>query len=96
MSGGVSWSKRQNAPDLAWTNAGGTFANSLAGTLSLPLGASPQRYWEVNITTTVQEWVDGVRPNNGLVALMTFGVDSATISSRESLRQEPRLVITTN
>jgi len=95
-SGGVSWSRRQNAPDLAWTNAGGTFANSLAGTLALPLGASPQRYWEVNITTTVQEWVDGVRPNNGLVALMTFGVDTATISSRESLRQEPRLVITTN
>ncbi len=95
-SGGVSWSRRQNAPDLAWTNAGGTFANSLAGTLSLPLGASPQRYWEVNITTTVQEWVDGVRPNNGLVALMTFGEDTATISSRESLRQEPRLVITTN
>lgn len=92
---GVSWSRRQNSPDIAWTNAGGTYASSLAGVLTLPFGATPQRYWEVDITTTVQEWVDGVRPNNGLIALMTLGFDSATISSRESLRQEPRLLIST-
>lgn len=94
-TGGASWARRQNAPDLAWNNAGGTFANSTAAILSLPMGATPQRYWEMDITSTVQEWVDGVRPNHGLIVLMDIGVDSATLSSRESLRQEPRLVIST-
>jgi hypothetical protein len=92
---GVSWNKRQNSPDLPWSNAGGSFASNSAGILSLPLGATPQRYWEMDITATVQEWVDGVRPNHGLTVLMDIGVDGATISSRESVRQEPRLVITT-
>jgi hypothetical protein len=64
-SGGVSWSRRQNAPDLAWTNAGGTFANSLAGTLALPCWRLAPALLEVDITTTVQEWVDGVRPTTG-------------------------------
>lgn len=94
-TGGVSWARRQNAPDLAWTTAGGTFASGSAAVLSLPLGATSQRYWEMDITTTVQEWVDGVRPNHGLIVLIDIGVDSATLSSRESLRQEPRLVIST-
>jgi hypothetical protein len=39
--------------------------------------------------------VDGVRPNNGLVLLLGLGLSSANISSRESLHQEPRLVIST-
>ena len=94
-SSGVSWTKRQNSPDIAWTSAGGTYAASLVATLTLPFGAAAQRYWEMDITPTVQEWVDGVRPNYGLVTLMTLGFDSATISSRESLHQEPRLLIST-
>lgn len=92
---GVSWVKRQITPALAWSTQGGTYDNTLAGSLSIPLGATPQRYWEMDITTTVQEWVDGVRPNNGLVLLLGAGLNSANISSRESLHQEPRLVIST-
>lgn len=92
---GVSWVKRQITPALAWSTQGGTYDNTLAGSLSIPLGATPQRYWEMDITTTVQEWVDGVRPNNGLLLLLGTGLNSVNISSRESLHQEPRLIIST-
>jgi Tfp pilus assembly protein PilX len=92
---GVSWVKRQITPALAWGTQGGTYDSTLAGSLSIPIGAATQRYWEMDITTTVQEWVDGVRPNNGLVLLLGAGLNSANISSRESLHQEPRLVIST-
>jgi hypothetical protein len=43
----------------------------------------------------VQEWVDGVRANQGLLLLMGIGLDSVRIHSRENLRQEPRLLIST-
>jgi Tfp pilus assembly protein PilX len=92
---GVTWVKRQITPALSWSTQGGAYDSTLAGSLSIPLGATPQRYWEMDITTTVQEWVDGVRPNNGLVLLLGLGLSSANISSRESLHQEPRLVIST-
>lgn len=92
---GVTWVKRQITPALAWSTQGGTYDSTLAGSLSIPLGATPQRYWEMDITTTAQEWVDGVRPNNGLVLRLGLGINSVNISSRESLHQEPRLVIST-
>ena len=33
-------------------------------------------YWEMEITSTVQEWVDGVRANHGLTLLLDFSLDS--------------------
>ena len=92
---GVTWTKRQVGPDLAWTTPGGTYASPAAGILTLSFGAATQRYWEVDITPTVQEWVDGVRANNGLLLEMAAGGDVALVSSRESLHLEPRLVIGT-
>ncbi|MBK7846307.1 MAG: DNRLRE domain-containing protein [Zoogloea sp.] len=92
---GATWSKRQVGPDLAWSGAGGTFYNVPAGVFQVPLGASPKRYWEMEITSTVQEWVDGVRANHGLTLLLDFSLDSANLSSRESPRLEPRLLIST-
>lgn len=92
---GATWSKRQIGPDLAWSGAGGTFYNVAAGVFQVPLGATPQRYWEMDITSTVKEWVDGVRANHGLTLLLDFSLDSANLSSRESPRLEPRLVIST-
>ena len=92
---GANWSKRQVGPDLAWSGAGGTFYNVAAGVFQVPLGASPQRYWEMEITSTVQEWVDGVRANQGLTLLLNLSPDSANLSTRESPRLEPRLLIST-
>ena len=92
---GVTWTKRQVGPDLAWTTPGGTYASPAAGILTLSSGAATQRYWEVDITPTVQEWVDGVRANNGLLLEMAAGGDVTLVSSRESLHLEPRLVIGT-
>lgn len=92
---GATWLKRQIGPDLAWANAGGSYNNVSAGVLSVPLGASPQRYWEMDITSTVQEWVDGVRPNHGLSLMLNLSLDSANLSTRESPRLEPRLLIST-
>lgn len=92
---GATWSKRQIGPDLAWSGAGGTYHNVAAGVFQVPLGATPQRYWEMDITSTVQEWVDGVRANHGLTLLLDLSLDSANLSSRESPRLEPRLLIST-
>lgn len=92
---GATWNKRQVGPDLAWTTAGGTLHTTSAGTLNIPLGATPQRYWEIDITPTVQEWVDGVRPNHGLSLLINLSLDSANLNTRESPRLEPRLLIST-
>jgi hypothetical protein len=92
---GTTWNRRQSNPNLAWTSAGGTLAPSPAGVLSVPLGAAAQRYWEMDVTTTVQEWVDGIRPNHGLSLLLNFSLDSANLNTRESPRLEPRLLIGT-
>lgn len=92
---GVTWAKRQTSPNLNWTNQGGTYDNVIAGILNLPLLPGTQRYYEMDITPTVQEWVDGVRANQGLLLLMGIGLDSVRIHSRENLRQEPRLLIGT-
>ena len=73
----------------------GTYDNVVAGILSLPLLPGTQRYYEMDITPTVHEWVDGARANQGLVLLMGIGLDSVSIHSRENLRQEPRLLIGT-
>lgn len=92
---GATWVKRQVGPDLNWASAGGSFTNIVAGVLSIPLGGAPQRYWEMDITSTVQEWVDGVRPNHGLSLQLGLSLDSANLSTRESPRLEPRLLIST-
>jgi hypothetical protein len=39
--------------------------------------------------------VDGVRPNNGLSLMLNLSLDSANLSTRESPRLEPRLLIST-
>ncbi|MEQ1531088.1 MAG: DNRLRE domain-containing protein, partial [Methylococcales bacterium] len=62
-------------------------------------GASPlttgfNRGWiNFNIKTLVQEWVDGVRPNNGLV-IYTEVADQFNINSRENSTNKPQLIIT--
>jgi hypothetical protein len=59
-----------------------------------PLAAAFNGGWiTFDLTAVVQEWVDGVRPNNGLV-IYGEGADQFSINSRESSNKTPQLVVT--
>jgi N-acetylneuraminic acid mutarotase/Tfp pilus assembly protein PilX len=59
-----------------------------------PIDAGFKSGWiTFDVTPVVQEWVDGVRTNNGLV-VYAEGADQFSISSRESNNRTPQLVVT--
>lgn len=59
-----------------------------------PLGAGFSSGWiTFDLTALVQEWVDGIRPNNGIV-IYAEGADQFSINSRESSSKTPQLVVT--
>jgi N-acetylneuraminic acid mutarotase/Tfp pilus assembly protein PilX len=63
-------------------------------TLASPLAASFNGGWiDFDLKTLVQEWVDGVRPNNGLVIYSAIE-DQLSINSRESTNNKPQLIVT--
>ena len=63
-------------------------------TSASPLDAGFTKGWiTFDLTALVQEWVDGIRPNNGLV-IWSEGADQLSISSRESSSKTPQLVVT--
>jgi N-acetylneuraminic acid mutarotase len=63
-------------------------------TSASPLDAGFRTGWiTFDLTALVQEWVDGIRPNYGLV-LWAEGADQFSINSRENSSSTPRLVVT--
>jgi len=59
----------------------------------LPLAAGFNKGWiNFELKSLVQEWVDGVRPNNGLVIYTEVG-DQFSINSREAASNTPQLVV---
>ncbi len=63
-------------------------------TSSLPLAANFSSGWiNFDLKLLVQEWVDGVRPNNGVV-LYTEVADQFSINSRENSSKNPQLIVT--
>ena len=63
-------------------------------TSNAPLAANFSSGWiNFDLKPLVQEWVDGVRPNNGLV-LYTEVSDQFSISSRENSSNKPQLIVT--
>jgi hypothetical protein len=59
-----------------------------------PLAASFKNGWiTFDLTALAQEWVDGIRPNNGIV-IYGEGADQFSINSRESSSKAPQLVVT--
>jgi N-acetylneuraminic acid mutarotase len=63
-------------------------------TTTSPLAASFTSGWvDFDIKALVQEWVDGVRVNNGLV-IYTDVPDQFSINSRENSAKNPQLIVT--
>lgn len=63
-------------------------------TSASPLAAGFTSGWiSFDVKPLVQEWVDGVRPNNGL-ALYTEVADQFSINSRENSSNKPQLIVT--
>lgn len=63
-------------------------------TSASPLAASFTSGWiNFELKPLVQEWVDGVRPNNGLV-IYTDVPDQFSINSRENSTKNPQLIVT--
>jgi N-acetylneuraminic acid mutarotase len=68
-----------------------TAADELSGVS--PLAASFSSGWiDFDVTALVQEWVDGVRPNNGVVIYAEVA-DQFSINSREANSKTPQLIV---
>jgi len=78
MRNDVTWTKRFY-PDVAWNTPGGDFVSGAS--VTIPVGGIG---WYTFGTTTglvadVQQWVDGVEPNNGWAVI---GNEAATKTTR--------------
>ena len=63
--GSTSWEVRgDGSGDVVWTTPGGTFDSTLLDSSLIP---NSSYYPEFDITNLVQEWVDGVVPNYGVL-----------------------------
>ena len=63
-------------------------------TSASPLAANFTGGWiNFELRPLVQEWVDGIRPNNGLV-IYTEVADQFSINSRENSANKPELIVT--
>ncbi|MGB7815387.1 MAG: DNRLRE domain-containing protein [Methylotenera sp.] len=63
-------------------------------TAATPLAAGFTSGWiNFDLKPLVQEWVDGVRPNNGVV-IYTEVADQFSINSRENSSKNPQLIVT--
>ncbi len=63
-------------------------------TAASPLAAGFTSGWiNFDLKPLVQEWVDGVRPNNGVV-IYTEVADQFSINSRENSSKNPQLIVT--
>ena len=63
-------------------------------TSASPLASSFNKGWiNFDLKPLVQEWVDGVRPNNGVV-IYTEVADQFSINSRENSSNNPQLIVT--
>ncbi|MFQ5471034.1 MAG: DNRLRE domain-containing protein [Gammaproteobacteria bacterium] len=93
---GITWSTYDGNNN--WNNSGGDF-DSKVSTLVIPNGALPQPdpWIDSSLTPLIQEWVDGLRPNLGLILVSNVsGDEQVDLNSRESGNsgQLPELVIT--
>ena len=77
----ANWTNRDTG--TAWTTAGGYYDPTALDSLSTD--ATGQHSW--NITTLVQDWVDGTDPNYGIVIASPDGGGNRTVSydSREGM-----------
>jgi len=87
----VTWRERIN--NVNWSSFGGTHDPQLIGTLTIPNG--DVGVWiEADITPLVQEWLDGVSLNYGIVLINAAVSQTIDMNSKESVTDQPELVIT--
>jgi Tfp pilus assembly protein PilX len=93
---GVTWLTRDGL--LPWTlmmrpTAAALAAEELTG-ISPPPWTFTTGWLSWNVKGLVQEWVDGLTPNNGLVLVSTVRDDPTLVSREGTSGQRPQLVIT--
>lgn len=89
----ATWIKRIVGTN--WTTQGGDYVSAAVTTKSLPKDSTPGVWLEFTVTPLVQEWVDGVTANNGLIlTLPTSSTEELIFNSREAAANRPELVVT--
>lgn len=97
---GATWNSRTGA--INWTTAGGTYNPAVVAVareestgISPPPAGFTTGWLTWDLTALVQEWVDGVTVNNGVILVSTVA-DSMTIPSAENgtAGNRPQLVVT--
>jgi hypothetical protein len=96
---GATWNSATGA--VNWTTAGGTYNPAIVDVakqestgISPPPAGFTTGWLTWNLTALVQEWIDGVTVNNGVILVSTV-TDSMTIASAENatVANRPQLVI---
>lgn len=78
-----------------WTTQGGDYRSTAVTTTTVADNTTPGRWVEFQVKTVVQEWVDGVTVNNGLIVILPGSSDDELIfNSRQAATNPPQLVVT--
>jgi hypothetical protein len=78
-----------------WTTQGGDYNATVVTSKSLASGSAPGQWLEFTVTPLVQEWIDGVTANNGLILVLpTTSTEELISASREAAANQPQLVVT--
>lgn len=79
----------------SWGTVGGDFAATVVSTADICNGGNVWHTWDV--TALVQEWVDGISPDYGLILIQPAGGSAPTqakYNSRGTSPNGPRLLVT--
>jgi hypothetical protein len=88
----ATWRRRVSG--INWTTTGGDFRATATTTKTLPANTLPGVWLEFDVTPLVQEWVDGVTVNNGLILVLpTTSSEELIFNSREAAANRPELVV---
>ena len=96
---GVTWTKR--IPPTSWSNFGGTYRTASVAMaveessgLSPPPGSFRTGWLSWDLKALMQEWVDGVTVNNGVLLISTVTDEQSVDSKEKGGSTIPQLVIT--
>lgn len=89
----ATWRRRITGSN--WTTQGGDYRSTATTAPTLASGTSTGTWVEFSVGPLVQEWVDGVTTNNGLILVLpTISNEELIFNSREAASNAPQLVVT--
>lgn len=89
----ATWRRRISGTN--WTTQGGDYRITATATKTLPTNTVKGVWLEFAVGPLVQEWVDGVTTNNGLLLVLpTSSTEELLFNSREAASNRPELVVT--